>query len=41
MGGKRVKALNLRVMKIVAEDNLLLLRGAVPGPRGCYVKLEK
>ena len=41
MGGKRVKALNLKVVKIVAEDNLLLLRGAVPGPRGCYVKLEK
>ncbi len=33
MGGERVTAKNLRVVKVDEEQNLLYLRGAVPGPR--------
>ncbi|MEJ5253902.1 MAG: 50S ribosomal protein L3 [Acidimicrobiales bacterium] len=34
MGGEKVTMLNLRVVEADAERNLLLLRGAVPGPKG-------
>jgi large subunit ribosomal protein L3 len=34
MGNKRVTTLNLRVVNVDADRNLLLIRGAVPGPRG-------
>ena len=34
MGHRRVTTLNLRVIKADADRNLLLIRGAVPGPRG-------
>lgn len=38
MGGKRVTTLNLKVVSIDAEQNLLVLRGAVPGaPNGLVV----
>ncbi len=35
-GGKRVKILNLRVMKIIPENNLVILKGSVPGSNGSY-----
>lgn len=41
MGGVRVKALNSRVMKILQEDNVLVLKGAIPGPKGSIVTIEK
>lgn len=41
MGGVRVKAKNLKVMKIFAEQNLLLVKGAVPGSSGSYIQIEK
>ena len=40
-GGKAVKILNLKVVKIVAEQNLLMLKGSVPGAAGSYVIIEK
>ena len=40
-GGSRVKVKNLKVMKIFPEQNLILLKGAVPGHKGAYVILEK
>ena len=40
-GGDRVKVLNLKVMKIDAENNLLLVKGSVPGPKGSYIIVEK
>ena len=40
-GGSRVKVMNLKVMKIFPEQNLILLKGAVPGHKGAYVILEK
>lgn len=40
-GGKNVKILNLRVVKIISEENLLLLKGSVPGAIGSYLIIEK
>lgn len=36
-GNERVTARNLKVVRIDAANNLLLVRGAIPGPRGGYV----
>src|SRR3954469_12293775 len=41
MGSDRVTVRNLRIVKIDAENNLLLLRGAVPGAPGSYVVVRK
>ena len=40
-GNTRVKILNLRVVKIVPENNLLILKGSVPGSNGSYLIIEK
>jgi large subunit ribosomal protein L3 len=40
-GNKKVKILNLRVMKIVPENNLLILKGSVPGSNGSFLIIEK
>jgi large subunit ribosomal protein L3 len=40
-GGKRVKMINLQVMKIIPEKNLILVKGSVPGPNGSYLILER
>ncbi|OQC57249.1 MAG: 50S ribosomal protein L3 [Bacteroidetes bacterium ADurb.Bin013] len=40
MGGDKVKIINLRVMKIVPENNLVIVKGSVPGANGSYVILE-
>lgn len=41
MGGERVKVKNLRVVKLFPEQNLILLKGAVPGHKGSTVIIEK
>jgi large subunit ribosomal protein L3 len=41
MGGERVTVKNLLVVKIDAEQNLIYLRGAVPGPRHAYVAIKR
>jgi large subunit ribosomal protein L3 len=41
MGNERKTSKNLRVVKIDAEENLLLVRGAVPGPAGSYIFIRK
>ncbi len=41
MGGDRVKVINLQVLKIILEKNLILVKGAVPGHNGSYVKIER
>ncbi len=41
MGGAKVKILNLRVMKIIPENNLLIVKGSVPGSNGSYLIIEK
>ncbi|MEE8278638.1 MAG: 50S ribosomal protein L3 [Thermoanaerobaculia bacterium] len=40
-GGVRVTTKNLRIVKIVPEEHLLYLRGAVPGPRNGYIALRR
>ena len=40
-GNKKVKILNLRVVRIVPESNLLILKGSVPGSNGSYLIIEK
>ncbi len=41
MGGEQVKIKNLRVVRILPEHNLILVRGAVPGPKNGFVELFK
>jgi len=41
MGNAQVTAKNLRVVKIDAEENLMLVCGAVPGPKGAYLLIRK
>ena len=40
-GGERKKIQNLVVVKIMAEKNVLLIKGSVPGAKGSYVIIEK
>lgn len=41
MGGDRVKARNLEVMKLIKEKNLLVVKGSVPGAAGSFVIIQK
>ena len=40
-GAANVKALNLQIVKVIPENNLLLVKGAIPGAQGGYVIIEK
>lgn len=40
-GGDRVKVQNLRVLKVIPENNLLLVKGSVPGSKGSFIIIEK
>ena len=40
-GHVNVKMINLKVMKVIADKNVILVKGSVPGPNGSYVKLER
>jgi len=41
MGGNKVKMINLKIVKIDLEKNLLVVKGAIPGPNNSYVKIER
>ena len=41
MGGDRIKTQNVKIIKIMGAENLMLLNGSVPGAIGGYVILEK
>jgi large subunit ribosomal protein L3 len=41
MGGVRRTVLNVRVVRVMPEQNLVLLRGAVPGANGSLVMIRK
>ena len=41
IGGDRVKIQNLQILKVYAEQNLLVVSGSVPGAKGSYVILDK
>ena len=40
MGNARVKVFNLKVVKILPENNIIVVKGSVPGARGSYVLVE-
>lgn len=40
-GGNQVMMINIRVMKIIPDNNLLIVKGAVPGPKGSYLIITK
>jgi len=40
-GGNRVKMINLKIIKIIPDKNIVVVKGSVPGPNGSYVTLER
>ena len=40
MGNERVKVFNLEVLKVIPENNLLVIKGSIPGAKGSYIILE-
>ncbi|MFD1188731.1 50S ribosomal protein L3 [Pontibacter rugosus] len=41
MGGNRVKIQNLTVLRVIADKNLIVVSGSVPGAKNSYVLIEK
>tara|TARA_B100000900_G_scaffold71545_1_gene56901 strand:- start:18 stop:635 length:618 start_codon:yes stop_codon:yes gene_type:complete len=41
MGAEKVKVMNLRVLKVMPEKNILLVKGAVPGHNNSYLLIQK
>jgi large subunit ribosomal protein L3 len=41
MGTDKVMSISMRVMKLMVESNLILVKGSVPGPKGGYVIISK
>ncbi|MFO7873488.1 MAG: 50S ribosomal protein L3 [Bacteroidales bacterium] len=40
-GGNRVKMINLQIMKLIPENNIVVVKGSVPGPNGSYLIIER
>jgi large subunit ribosomal protein L3 len=40
-GGDKVMSVSMRVVKLMTEDNLIIVKGSVPGPKGGYVIITK
>lgn len=40
-GGSQVMSMDLKVVKLMAEENILIVKGSVPGPKGGYVIITK
>lgn len=40
-GNKKVKVINLKVIKVIKENNLLVVKGSVPGAKGSYLIIQK
>jgi len=41
MGNKQITVQNLEIVRVDAEDNLILVKGAVPGPKKCLVTIKE
>jgi large subunit ribosomal protein L3 len=41
MGNKRVMMENLEVLKVLADKNMIVIKGSVPGPKGSTVTIQK
>jgi large subunit ribosomal protein L3 len=40
MGGEQMTVANLKVLKVDKENGIVVVHGAVPGPKNCVVKLQ-
>lgn len=40
-GGKKVMSVSMRVVKLMADKNIIIVKGSVPGPKGGYVIITK
>ena len=40
MGGERISVRNLKIAKVDAENNMLAIRGAIPGRRGTLIEIR-
>jgi len=40
-GGDKVMSMDLKVVKLMAEENIIIVKGSVPGPKGGYVIITK
>ena len=40
-GGDNIKVQNLEILKLIPEQNLIIVKGSVPGSKGSYIKIEK
>jgi large subunit ribosomal protein L3 len=40
-GNKKVKMINLKVVKVIKDNNLLVVKGSVPGANGSYLIIQK
>jgi large subunit ribosomal protein L3 len=41
MGGDRVKVQNLRILRVMPEQNLLVVSGSIPGAKNSFIVVEK
>jgi len=41
MGNERVKVENLQVLRVLADKNMIVVKGAVPGANNSYIIIEK
>ena len=41
MGNERIKVENLQVLRVLAEKNMIVVKGAVPGANNSYIIIEK
>ncbi|MGB3590451.1 MAG: 50S ribosomal protein L3 [Nonlabens sp.] len=41
MGNEKVKVQNLRVLKVIEDKNLLVVKGCIPGAKNSYVTIQK
>lgn len=41
MGGDKMTIENLLVIKVIPEQNILVLKGSVPGAKGSYISIRK
>ena len=41
MGNERVKMENLQVLRVLADKNLIIVKGSIPGSKGSTVLIEK
>jgi large subunit ribosomal protein L3 len=40
-GGDKVMSISMRVLKLMPEENIIIVKGSVPGPKGGYVIITK